>query len=90
MVRNLGPGSAYDVIIADIRLPDMSGFELLLKLKEFMESVPMVLMTGFGYDSEHSIPKARQEGLRGVLYKPFRLDQLVSAIEEIVSTQALK
>ncbi|MCG8451410.1 MAG: response regulator [Pirellulales bacterium] len=85
MVRNLGPDAAYDVIISDIRLPDMNGFELMLKLKERMETVPMVLMTGFGYDPGHSIVNARKEGLRSVLYKPFRLDQLISVVEEIVS-----
>ena len=31
MVRNTGTDAAYDVIIADIRLPDMSGYELLVK-----------------------------------------------------------
>ncbi len=85
LVRNLGANESYDVIIADIRLPDMNGYELLLKLKEVIENVPMVLMTGFGYDPGHSIVRARKEGLLNVLYKPFRLDQLVSVVEEIVS-----
>ncbi len=85
MIRNLGSDAAYDVIIADIRLPDMNGYELLLKLAELMKHVPMVLMTGFGYDPGHSIVKARQEGVKNVLYKPFRLDQLVSAIEDTIS-----
>ena len=41
---------SYDVIIADIRLPDLSGFDLLVKLQASLDSVPLVLMTGFGYD----------------------------------------
>lgn len=82
MVRNLSEGESYDVIIADIRLPDMNGYELLLKLREFVDPVPLVLMTGFGYDPGHSIVKARREGVRSVLYKPFRLDQLVSTLED--------
>ncbi len=85
LVRNLDADVTYDVIIADIRLPEMNGYELLCKLKEISTDVPLILMTGFGYDPGHSIVKARQEGLRGVLYKPFRLDQLVSAVEDIVS-----
>jgi len=85
LVRNLGTETSYDVIIADIKLPDMSGFELQCKLNEISGKVPLVLMTGFGYDPDHSIVKARQAGLRSVLYKPFRLDQLISAVEEIVS-----
>jgi hypothetical protein len=40
----------------------------------------MVLMTSFGYDSGHAIVKARQDGLRFVLYKPFRTDQLIDAL----------
>ncbi|NOY29964.1 MAG: response regulator [Planctomycetes bacterium] len=90
MVRNLDANTAYDVIIADVRLPDMNGYELLLKLSEQIEHVPMVLMAGFGYDPDHSIVKSRQAGLRSVLYKPFRLDQLVSTIEETVSLDKQK
>ena len=86
MVRNLAAGSSYDVIIADIRLPDMSGYQLMVKLGELMDKVPMVLMTGFGYDPGHSIVKARQAGLQHVLYKPFRLDQLVNAVESTIDT----
>jgi CheY-like chemotaxis protein len=86
MVRNLGPGVSYDVIIADIRLPDMSGFDLMIKLQQMLEVVPLVLMTGFGYDPGHSIVKARRAGLQAVLYKPFRLDQLLETVEKIIST----
>jgi CheY-like chemotaxis protein/PAS domain-containing protein len=90
MVRSLSHDQHYDAIIADIRLPDMSGFELLLKLKEMMESVPMALMTGFGYDPGHSIVKARQAGLQAVLYKPFRLDQLLETVEQLVTASVPK
>jgi len=85
MVRSLSADQHYDAIIADIRLPDMSGFDLLLKLKEVMDRVPMALMTGFAYDPGHSIVKARQAGLQAVLYRPFRLGQLLEAVEQLVS-----
>jgi CheY-like chemotaxis protein len=86
MVRSLAADQRYDAIIADIRLPDMSGFDLLLKLKEMLGAVPMALMTGFGYDPGHSIVKARQAGLQAVLYKPFRLDQLLETVEQLVAS----
>ncbi len=85
MVRGVTDGG-YDVMIADIRLPDMTGYEFMLRLKEIMDPVPLVLMTGFGYDPGHSIVKARQAGLQAVLYKPFRLDQLVSTVEQIIES----
>ena len=75
---------SYDVILADIRLPDMSGYELLVKLQQLLETVPLVLMTGFGYDPGHSIVKARQAGVDLVLFKPFRIDQLLDTVEKAV------
>lgn len=86
MVRNCGENATYDAVISDIRLPDFSGYQLLLRLQDLMEQVPMVLMTGFGYDPGHSIVKARQAGLPAyaILYKPFRLDQLLEVVEKII------
>ncbi len=86
MVRGLAPQFNYDAIISDVRLPSMSGYDLLLKLKELIDPVPMILMTGYGYDPGHSIVKARQAGLPqgAVLYKPFRLDQLIETVENMV------
>jgi CheY-like chemotaxis protein len=86
MVRSSGGEGSYDVIISDIKLPDFSGYQLMCRLSEIMPRVPMVLMTGFGYDPGHSIVKARQAGLhpKGVLFKPFRLDQLIDVVETIL------
>ena len=78
---------SYDAIIADIRLPDMSGYELLVKLQDVIGSVPLILMTGFGYDPGHSIVKARQAGVELVLFKPFRLDQLLETVERCILTR---
>ncbi len=87
MIKNLDQEHQYDAIIADIRLPDISGYELLMKLKELLSNPPLILMTGFGYDPGHSIVKARQAGLRAgaILYKPFRLDQLLETVEQTVN-----
>jgi two-component system, sensor histidine kinase SagS len=88
MVRAAGVDAAYDVIISDIRLPDYSGYQLMVRLKNILDPVPLVLMTGFGYDPGHSIVNARKEGLhpKAILYKPFRLDQLISVVETIIDT----
>jgi CheY-like chemotaxis protein len=72
----------YSTALVDIRLPDMDGYEVYKKLREVRPDTPVILMTGFGYDPSHSIVKARQEGLQTVLYKPFRSDRLVEAVEQ--------
>lgn len=75
----------YDVVLADIRLPDMTGYDCFCHIREMQERLPVILMTGFGYDPSHSIVKARQQGLKSVLYKPFRVDQLLDEVEKAVN-----
>ncbi|WP_435009365.1 response regulator [Tundrisphaera lichenicola] len=78
----------YSAAVVDIRLPDLDGYETYRRLREVQPGVPVILMTGFGYDPSHSIVKARQDGLRTVLYKPFRADRLLEAIEDALHPPA--
>jgi CheY-like chemotaxis protein len=73
--------STYDAILADIRLPDVPGYEAYRRLREIQPKARLILMTAYGYDAAHAIVKARQDGLRYVLFKPFRVDQLLDALE---------
>ena len=75
----------YDAAIADIRLPDMGGSEIYRRLKEVSPQLPVMLMTGFGYDPGHSIVKARQMGMKSVVFKPFRRDLLLQAVLDAVA-----
>ena len=76
----------YDVVLTDIRLPDTNGYECFRKLRAINSHVPIIMMTGFGYDPTHSIVNARKEGLKAVLYKPFRRGQLLDEVEKAVTT----
>ena len=94
MVRGCPPEMAYDVIISDVGLPDMTGHDLFVQLqnmplKNGTDKMPLVLMQAFGHDPGHSIVKARQAGLhpRAVLYKPFLVDQLLDVIETMLQWQ---
>ncbi len=86
MFRNSGLGNAYDVVISAINLPDYSGYQLMVRLQKIVEPVPMILMTGFGWDPGHSIVKAREAGLhpKALLYKPFKQNQLLNVLETII------
>ena len=66
--------------------PDVpaGGYECFRALREHAPGLPVIFMTGFGYDPGHSIVRARREGLHGVLYKPFRPDQLLGELETAV------
>lgn len=73
--------STYDAMLADIRLPDLSGFDVYRALRLAQPKARVILMTGFGYDPSHSLVKARQEGLRFVLYKPFKVEQMLEVLQ---------
>jgi CheY-like chemotaxis protein/GAF domain-containing protein len=79
--RTMARLCSYDAILADIRLPDLAGPEIYHTLREAQPRARVILMTAYGYDPSHAIVKARQDGLRFVLYKPFRVDQLLDALE---------
>ncbi len=70
----------YDMALIDLRLADMTGYDLFCRLRAEQPQLAIVLTTDFGYDSTHSIIRARQEGLLAVLYKPFRLDQVLEVL----------
>lgn len=82
MIKGLGD-EAYDIVIAAFYLPDMSAYDLLLKLQEIAKSTRLILMSGYGYDAGHVLVKCRRAGLPSgaVLVKPFRPAQLLSVVQ---------
>ena len=74
-----------DVMITDIAMPDMDGFELYRRSRELNDDLPIIMMTGFGYDPNHTVVKARKGGLQNVMFKPFDTDELVERINRITS-----
>ena len=70
----------FDLVLSDIRMPKRSGYEVFAAAKQANAHTPVILTTGFGYDPNHSIVRARREGLAAVLFKPFKVDQLLNEI----------
>jgi CheY-like chemotaxis protein len=70
----------YDAIFQEVKPPDMGGYDCYQQLRAARPTAIVSLTTGFGYDTAHSIVKARAEGMKHVLYKPFRHDQVVKAV----------
>lgn len=84
----LARSTHYDAVITDIRLPDRNGYEVYEQLRQIDGNLPVILMTGYGYDPSHSLVKARQAGCTSVLFKPFRVDQLIAELEKAFTSPA--
>lgn len=78
----------YDAVIADIRLPDRNGYEVFTQLRQIDPHLPVMLSTGYGYDPGHAIVKSRQAGCKMILFKPFRIDQLVEGLDQAFASPA--
>ena len=77
----------YDVIVTGVKLPDMSGYDLMMRLKSLIDPVPLILTQESGcWDSNHTLVKARQAGLseRAWIVKPFKAAQLLDTVEHIL------
>lgn len=79
-LREIVTGSV-DLVLTDIAMPDMDGYELYWRIKDHDASIPVIMMTGFGYDPNHVLVRAKSDGLQDVLFKPFGTDKLVELID---------
>lgn len=73
--------SEPDVILMDIRMPDLNGIEAVELLREKGFQTPVLMLTTF--DDHESIMKAIQAGAEGYLLKDVSLEVLVDAIEAL-------
>ena len=75
-------GDSIDLVISDVRMPDCNGYEVFRAAKSDAPNARIILMTGFGYDPNHSIVRSSEEGLEACLFKPFRVDQLFEEVHK--------
>ncbi|OKO72635.1 response regulator FixJ [Bradyrhizobium sp. NAS96.2] len=79
-------GGTVDCIVSDIRMPGMSGLELVRKLKADAVACPVILMTGHG-DVALAV-EAMKAGAVDFIEKPFEDEALLRAIGDALQTQS--
>jgi len=75
----------YDLVISDIKMPWATGYEVFAAAKHASADTEVILITGFGYDPQHSIVRANREGLAAVLMKPFKVKDLLEECRTALS-----
>jgi CheY-like chemotaxis protein len=74
-----------DLLISDIRMPGLTGMEVLRYLRKSDWTMPVIMITAFGDKQTHE--EARKLGAAAVLDKPFEVEDLVHAAKSIVPTE---
>jgi CheY-like chemotaxis protein len=80
----------FALVLSDIKMPDKTGYDVFEAARHKSQTLPVILMTGFGYDPNHCIVRASQEGLQAVLFKPFKVEQLLAEIRKALQAQPVR
>src|SRR5882672_6262132 len=78
----------FDALISDIRMPDMSGLDLLREIRKQDETIEVVMMTG--YPTIASAVQALKEGAYDYLSKPLILDELRHLMARMMERRFLR
>lgn len=73
----------FDLVLTDIRMPDMNGVDLFRAIRSLRPQMPVILMTAFA--AEALIDQAVQEGAFAVLPKPFDIEHVIFALSRALS-----
>ena len=74
-------GVSVDLVLSDVVMPDLDGYQLFQEIQRRHPTLPVVLMTAFHFDKDHVIKRSKLAGLEDVVYKkpidPPRLREII-------------
>ncbi|MBU0547797.1 MAG: response regulator [Candidatus Omnitrophica bacterium] len=71
----------FDVVLLDIKLPGISGLEVLKNIRDTDKSLPVIMITGFGYN-EDLISKSKEFGCSGYIGKNMPVAQIIEIFKQ--------
>jgi len=85
---NMLKASKFDVVVSDINMPNMNGFELLgaIKKDDSLKHLPVLMVTAEA--RKEDIVRAAQEGAAGYIVKPFTKATLEEKVQKIMQKLA--
>lgn len=78
----------FDLLVADLRLPDIDGMEVIRQVKSLKPQTEVIVITGYG--TAANAVEAMKLGVHDFLPKPFTEDQIKAAIDEALRQQEEK
>jgi DNA-binding NtrC family response regulator len=79
---------AFDLLIADLKMPGMDGIELIDEIRKIDKHIPILIITAYG--SLESAEEAIHKGAYDYITKPFRKEQILIAINRSLEWKEMK
>jgi two-component system response regulator FlrC len=76
--------NAYSLVVTDVKMPGMSGVELLEKIRKIAPQIPVIMITAYG--TINNAVEAMQEGASDYILKPFSFETLEAAVKKAIGT----
>jgi DNA-binding NtrC family response regulator len=78
----------FDLLMTDLRMPDIDGIELIEMVKQIDDQIPFIIITAYG--TIESAVEAMRKGAFDYITKPFRQEQILLTIEKVMKWRRLQ
>jgi DNA-binding NtrC family response regulator len=83
---NLLPKTSFALVLTDLEMPGMDGWDLASLIKKRFPGIPVVLMTG--HAKENVMERMKASYVDFVIFKPFRLEDILKTAQKILGTES--
>jgi DNA-binding NtrC family response regulator len=85
---NLFKKGKFDLVVTDMKMPGMTGIEVLQSVKILSPDIPVILITAYG--TVNTAVEAMKEGAAEFIMKPFSLDDLEAVVKNVINTPRME
>ena len=78
----------YDLILSDLKMPELNGIELAEKIKRLNPNIPIIVMSGFGDKKE--VMDLMNQDVECFIDKPFKHEDLLQAVEKYLNIYQIR
>jgi CheY-like chemotaxis protein len=73
----------FDMVLTDLGMPEMNGWEVVKMIKKETPQTPVVLITGWGTNLDEE--KVKESGVDGIIGKPFQVNEVIETVEQFIN-----
>lgn len=75
--------TSFNLVLTDLAMPGLSGLDVARRIRQEWPEIPIILVTG--WEAELNSTPIKEAGITDILFKPFRIEQLIEAIQATAS-----